>query len=94
MLFHAQLAQKILDPHHNFIAAMSGWSPFMGDTDLENIAKATIHLLRNHIFRLFGPLSLLCKHVLCTENKQRLPFSNLPLPIQVLTEFMNGPKQV
>ena len=55
---------------------MSGWSPFMGDTDLENIAKATIHILRNHIFKLFGPPSPLCKHVLCTENKQKLPFSD------------------
>merc|ERR1719464_706081 len=39
----------------------------------------TIHLLRKHIFRNFGPPSLI-KHVFSTESKQKLPFSNPPPP--------------
>ena len=42
----------------------------------------TIHTLRKHILGLFGAFwtpSLLCKHILCTENKQSMLFSN-PLP--------------
>ena len=36
----------------------------------------TIHILRKHILRLFGPPYPLRKHVLCTKNK--LWFSNPP----------------
>ena len=38
----------------------------------------TIHLLRKHIFMLFGPNSTLRKHIFNTKCKQKLPFSNLP----------------
>ena len=46
----------------------------------------TIHILRKHILRFFGPpfgapvaVLALRKHILCTKNRQKLPFSN-PLP--------------
>ena len=36
----------------------------------------TIHILRKHIFGIFGPPSpLSCKHVFTTKNKQNLAFS-------------------
>ena len=31
----------------------------------------TIHILRKHIFRIFGPPSPLCKHGFSSENKQK-----------------------
>ena len=43
----------------------------------------TIHILRKHILRPFGPPSL-SKYYLGNENKQKLLFSN-PFPHQVLT---------
>ena len=36
----------------------------------------TIHILRKHIFRIFGPPFPLRKHVFSTENKQKLAFSD------------------
>ena len=44
-------------------------------------SEGTIHILRNHIFRGFFVPSPLPKHISCTENKQKLPFSN-PIPPQ------------
>ena len=35
----------------------------------------TIYILRNHIFRIFGPPTPLRKHVFSTENNQKLAFS-------------------
>ena len=40
----------------------------------------TIHMLRNHIFRIFGPPSPLRNHVFSTENNQKLAFSDPPSP--------------
>ena len=40
----------------------------------------TIHILRNHIFRIFGPPSPLRNHVFSTENNQKLAFSDPPSP--------------
>ena len=51
----------------------------------------TIHILRNHIFRNFGPPSPLSNHVFSTENNRKLTFSDPPPPLQVITEYMNGP---
>ena len=34
----------------------------------------TIHLLRKHIYRIFGPPSLLCKLIFSTKNKQNWHF--------------------
>ena len=49
------------------------------------VNQGTINILRKHIFRLFGPPPPpLRKHVLCTENKQNLPFSNPPSPYKCL----------
>ena len=45
----------------------------------------TIHILRHHIFGIFRPPSPLRQHVFCTKNKQKLAFSDLPSPLQVLT---------
>ena len=45
----------------------------------------TIHILRHHIFGIFGPPSPLCQHVFSTKNKQKLAFYDPPLPLQVLT---------
>ena len=45
----------------------------------------TIHILRNHIFRIFGPPSPLRKHVFSTENNQKLALSDPPPPLQVIT---------
>ena len=54
--------------------------------EIDETNLGTIHILRKHIFVLFGPTPLLCKHVLCTENKQKLlTFNPLPPPLQVLT---------
>ena len=40
----------------------------------------TVHVLRRHIFKHSGPLfHPLANHVLCTENKQEMPFSVLKL---------------
>ena len=45
----------------------------------------TIHILRMHIFRIFGHPSSLRKHVFSIENKQKFVFSDPPLlPLQVL----------
>ena len=46
---------------------------------VRRIWKGTIHILRNHIFRIFEPPPPLCKHVFSTENNQKLAFSD-PLP--------------
>ena len=46
----------------------------------------TIHILRNHIFRIFRPPSPVRKHVFSTENNQKLAFSDPPPPpLQVIT---------
>ena len=45
----------------------------------------TIHILRNHIFRIFGPPPPLRNHVFSTENNQKLEFSDPPPPLQVIT---------
>ena len=47
--------------------------------------QGTIHILRNHIFRIFGPSSPLRKHVFSTENNPKLAFSDPPPPLQVIT---------
>ena len=44
-----------------------------------------IHILGNHIFRIFGPPSPLRKHAFSTENNQKLAFSDPPPPLQVIT---------
>ena len=40
----------------------------------------TIHILRHHIFGIFGPPSPLRQHVFSTKNKQKLAFSDPPSP--------------
>ena len=45
----------------------------------KDVAKGTIHILRHHIFGIFGPPSPLRQHVFSTKNKQKLAFSD-PLP--------------
>ena len=45
--------------------------------------QGTIHILRNHIFKIFGPP--LRNHVFSTENNQKLAFSDSPPPLQVIT---------
>ena len=46
----------------------------------EGIPLGTIHILRNHIFRIFGPPPPLRNHVFSTENNQKLAFSDPPSP--------------
>ena len=48
------------------------------------ITQGTIHILRNHIFRIFGPPSPLRKHVFSAENNQKLAFSDPPPHLQVI----------
>ena len=48
------------------------------------IHLGTIHILRNHIFRIFGPPSSLRNRVFSTENNQKQAFSDPPPPLQVL----------
>ena len=50
-------------------------------------SSETIHILRKHIFSIFGSPSPLRKHVFSTENKQKIAFSDtLPATyVQVLT---------
>ena len=60
------------------------------DTILPKISNVsslgTIHILRHHIFGIFGPPSPpLRQHVFSTKNKQKLAFSDPPPPLQVLT---------
>ena len=50
----------------------------MGQKMLDQLG--TIHILCNHIFRIFGPPSPLCKYVFSTENNQELAFSDPPSP--------------
>jgi hypothetical protein len=50
-----------------------------------NKEQGTIHILRKHIFGLFETPPSLSKNISITKNKQKLPFSNFPLPQQVLT---------
>ena len=45
----------------------------------------TIYILRNHIFRIFGPPTPLRKHVFSTENNQILTYADPPSPLQVIT---------
>ena len=40
----------------------------------------TIHILRHHIFGIFGPPSPLCQHVFSTKNKQKVAFSDPSSP--------------
>ena len=40
----------------------------------------SIHILRHHIFGIFGPPSPLGQHVFSTKNKQKLAFSDPPSP--------------
>ena len=49
------------------------------------VLLGTIHILRHHIFGIFGPPSPLRQHVFSTKNKQKLAFSDPPPPLQVLT---------
>jgi hypothetical protein len=53
---------------------------------LQKINLGTIHILRKHIFRIFGPLSLppLRKHVFSTKTNQKLTFSDPPPPSKCL----------
>ena len=48
-------------------------------------SQGTIHILRNHFFRIFGPPPPLRNHVFSTENNQKLAFSDPPPPLQVIT---------
>ena len=41
-------------------------------------ALGTIHISSKHILRIFWTQA--CKHVFSTENKQKLAFSDPPLP--------------
>ena len=52
-------------------------------TSLDHLG--TIHILRHHIFWIFGPPSPLRNHVFSTENNQKLAFSDPPPPLQVIT---------
>ena len=46
---------------------------------IDGHVQGTIHILRNHIFRIFGPPSPpLRNHVFSTENNQKLAFSDPP----------------
>ena len=51
-----------------------------------SIPIGTIHILRKHIFSPFWPppprAPSLRKHILCTKNKEILPFSNSPVPLK------------
>ena len=40
----------------------------------------TIHILRHHIYGIFGAPSPLRQHVFSTKNKQKLAFSDPPPP--------------
>ena len=53
--------------------------------EIDETNLGTIHILRKYIFGLFGPTPLLCKNILCTENKQKLVFSETPSPLQMVT---------
>ena len=57
---------------------------FMWCDDKKYPCLGTIHILRNHIFRIFGPPSPLRNHVFSTENNQKLAFSDPPPPLQVI----------
>ena len=49
------------------------------------LSLGTNHILRNHIFRLFGPPSpLLRKHIFSTENKQKNALFLTPSPYKCL----------
>ena len=50
-----------------------------------HVTLGTIHILRHHIFGIFGPPPPLRQHVFSTKNKQKLAFSDPPSPLQVLT---------
>ena len=47
---------------------------------IQIFSYGTIHILRNHIFRIFGPPPPLRNHVFSTENNQKLAFSDPPSP--------------
>ena len=48
------------------------------------IKQRTIHILRNHIFKILDPPSPLRNHVFSTENNKKLAFSDPPPPLQVI----------
>ena len=56
-----------------------------------SIWQGTIHTLRQHVFRIFGPFPLR-KHVFSTENKQRLAFCHPfpPTSVYVVYEWSLG----
>lgn len=58
------------------------------DHRLENetlLKSGTIHIRRNHDFRIFGPTYPQCNHFFSTKDKQNLAFSDPPHPLQVIT---------
>ena len=44
------------------------------------VLSRTIHMLRHHIFWIFGSSPPLRQHVFSTKNKQKLAFSDPPSP--------------
>jgi hypothetical protein len=55
-------------------------------------SEGILHILRKHIFRFFCPLPPFF-YVLCTENKQKLPFSNpLSTPNKCLRNIWMVPR--
>ena len=55
----------------------------------------TIHILRHHIFEIFGPPSPLRQHVFSTKNQQKLAFSDPPSPpasADIIYEWSLGQK--
>ena len=61
------------------------WAPNKQKRFMTNCSQGIIHTLRKQVFRLFEPNLPLSKHVFSTENKQKMPFSNPPSPLPVLT---------
>ena len=56
-----------------------------------NKEQGTIHILRKHIFGLFGTPPSLSKNIFSTENKQKFPFSNFPPPYKCLRNLWMVP---
>ena len=49
--------------------------------------QGTIHILRHHIFGIYGPPSPLRQHVFSTKNQQKLAFSDPPTSADVIYEW-------
>ena len=58
-----------------------------------NKEQGAIHILRKHIFGLFGTPPSLSKNIFSTENKQKLPLYNFPPPYKCLRNLWMVPKQ-